>query len=52
VRSSKDPRSTSKDPRGSSLTKEGKSSRRDSPHRGALHRWILMIFYFCVLLWF
>jgi len=49
---SKDPRSTSKDPRGSSLTKEGKSSRRDSPHRGALHRWILMIFYFCVLLWF
>ncbi|XP_012568287.1 protein SHORT ROOT IN SALT MEDIUM 1 isoform X2 [Cicer arietinum] len=38
VRSSKDPRGTSKDPRGSSLTKEGKSSRRDSPHRVALHR--------------
>ncbi|GAU37649.1 hypothetical protein TSUD_220750 [Trifolium subterraneum] len=38
VRSSKDPRSTSKDPRGSSLSKEGKSSRRDSPHHGALHR--------------
>ncbi|XP_045810628.1 protein SHORT ROOT IN SALT MEDIUM 1 isoform X1 [Trifolium pratense] len=38
VRSSKDPRSTSKDPRGSSLTKETKSSRRDSPHRGSLHR--------------
>ncbi|XP_061366325.1 protein SHORT ROOT IN SALT MEDIUM 1 isoform X2 [Gastrolobium bilobum] len=38
VRSSKDPRGTSKDPRGSSLTKEGRSSRRDSPHHGALHR--------------
>ncbi|CAJ1932020.1 unnamed protein product [Sphenostylis stenocarpa] len=38
VRSSKDPRGTSKDLRGSSLTKEGRSSRRDSPHHGALHR--------------
>ncbi|GAU51142.1 hypothetical protein TSUD_240810 [Trifolium subterraneum] len=38
VRSSKDPRNTSKVPRGSSLTKEAKSSRRDSPHRGASHR--------------
>ncbi|TKY69650.1 Cell division cycle and apoptosis regulator protein 1 [Spatholobus suberectus] len=38
ARSSKDPRGTSKDPRGSSLTKEGRSSRRDSPHHGALHR--------------
>lgn len=46
VRSSKDPRGTSKDPRGSSLTKEGRTSRRDSPHHGALHRWILMIFLF------
>lgn len=46
ARSSKDPRGTSKDPRGSSLTKEGRSTRRDSPHHGALHRWILMIFLF------
>ncbi|KAK7348760.1 hypothetical protein VNO80_23419 [Phaseolus coccineus] len=38
ARSSKDPRVTSKDLRGSSLTKEGRSSRRDSPHHGALHR--------------
>ncbi|KAK7407389.1 hypothetical protein VNO78_09269 [Psophocarpus tetragonolobus] len=38
ARSSKDPRGTSKDPRGSSLTKEGRSTRRDSPHHGALHR--------------
>lgn len=46
VRSSKDTRGTSKDPRGSSLTKDGRSSRRDSPHHGSLHRWILMIFLF------
>lgn len=46
ARSSKDARATSKDPRGSSLTKEGRSSRRDSPHHGAIHRWILMIFLF------
>lgn len=54
LRSSKDPRATSKDPRGSSLTKEARSSRWDSPHHEISHRWILviLIFFFCVLLWF
>lgn len=33
------PPRASKDRRGTSLTKDGKSSRRDSPRREALHRW-------------